>query len=185
MHIHTYIHIHICTQLAASVFADMNVGVKTHLCNVHTCQCTGAQDTCSKVHATLTAKECTYVYTYTHTHTHTYAHENTCVPVSEQRKEEEAFQLLESRQVYICIYSIDIYIHVDIYIYTFLNIYAYIQVYICTYILERTSGYSAIYIISCILLLRSQDLFLWSCRVHFGPTKLGFQRGTKTNRVPM
>jgi len=56
MHIHTYIHIHICAQPVASVLADVYVGVKTHLCNVHTCPCTSAQNTCSKVHATLTAK---------------------------------------------------------------------------------------------------------------------------------
>jgi len=31
MHIHTYIHIHICAQPAASVFADVYVGVTTHL----------------------------------------------------------------------------------------------------------------------------------------------------------
>jgi len=67
-----------CTQPAASVFADVYVGVKTHLCNLHTCPCTSAQNTCSKVHATLTAKKCTYICTYTHMHTHTYAHEHTC-----------------------------------------------------------------------------------------------------------
>ena len=77
-HIHTYIHIHICAQPAASVFADVYVGVKTHLCNVHTCPCTSSPKTCSKVHAKLTAKKCTYIYTYTHMHTHTYAHERTC-----------------------------------------------------------------------------------------------------------
>ena len=32
MHIHIYINIHIFTQPAASVFADLYVGVKTHLC---------------------------------------------------------------------------------------------------------------------------------------------------------
>ena len=46
-------------QPAASVFADVYNGVKTHQCNVHTCQCTSAQNSCSKVHATLTAKKCT------------------------------------------------------------------------------------------------------------------------------
>jgi len=55
MHIHTYIHIHICAQLASSVFADVYVGVKTHLW-----------------------KKCTFIYTYTHMHTHTYAHKNAC-----------------------------------------------------------------------------------------------------------
>ena len=50
-----------CAQPAASVFADVYVGVKTHLCSVHTCPCTSGQNTCSKVHATLTAKKCTYI----------------------------------------------------------------------------------------------------------------------------
>ena len=49
MHIHTYTHIHICAQPAASLFADVYVGVETHLCNVRTCPCTSAQNTC-KVH---------------------------------------------------------------------------------------------------------------------------------------
>jgi len=78
VNIQNYINIHICAQPAASVFADVYVGVKPHLCNVHTCPCTSAQKTCSKVHATLTAIKCTYIYTYTHMHTHTYAHEYTC-----------------------------------------------------------------------------------------------------------
>jgi len=77
MHTHTHIHIHICAQSAASVFADVYVGVKTHLCNIHNCPCTSAQSTC-KVHVTLTAKKYTNIYTYTHTYTHAYAHENTC-----------------------------------------------------------------------------------------------------------
>ena len=64
-----------CTTCSECV-ADVYVGVKTHLCNIHTCPCTSAQNTC-KVHATPTAKKCTYIYTYTHMHTHTYAHEHT------------------------------------------------------------------------------------------------------------
>jgi len=76
-HTHTYTHIHICAQPAASVLADVYVVVKTHLCNIHTCSCSSAENTC-KVHATLTAKKCTCIYTYTYTYTHTHAHENTC-----------------------------------------------------------------------------------------------------------
>jgi len=82
MLIHKCINIHMCAQPAASLFADVYVGVTTHLCNVHTCPCTSVQNTCSKVHATLTAKKCTYIYTYTHMHTHTYAHENTCACIT-------------------------------------------------------------------------------------------------------
>ena len=63
-----------CSECVAHVY----IGVKTHLCNVHTCPCTSTQSTFSKVHATPTAKKCTYIYTYTHMHTHTYAHEHTC-----------------------------------------------------------------------------------------------------------
>ena len=73
---------HICAQPAASVFADVYVGVKTHLCSVHTCPCTSVQNTCSKVHVTLTAKECAYTYTHTHMHTHTYVHERTCACIT-------------------------------------------------------------------------------------------------------
>jgi len=82
MHIHIYIIIHICTQPAASVFADVYVGVKTHLCILHTCPCTSAQNTCSKVHATLTAKKMhiyihlqTYAYAYICTRTHMRIHD--------------------------------------------------------------------------------------------------------------
>jgi len=77
MHTHTYTHIHICAQPVASVFADVYIGVKTNLCNIHIYPCPSAQNTC-KVHATLTAKKCTSIYAYTHTYTHTYAHEHTC-----------------------------------------------------------------------------------------------------------
>jgi len=68
-----------CAQPAASVLADVFVGhgVKTHLCDIHVCPCTCAQNDC-KVHVTLTAKKCTYIFTYTHMHTHTYALEHTC-----------------------------------------------------------------------------------------------------------
>jgi len=77
MHIHKCISIHICAQPAARVFADVYVGVKTYLCNVHTCPCTSVQNNCSKVHVTLTAKKCTYIlyiYMSAHIHTYTYIH---------------------------------------------------------------------------------------------------------------
>ena len=70
MHTHTYIPIHICAQPAASVFANVYVGVKTHLCNIHTCTCTSAQNTC-KMFVTLTAKK---MHTYIYLHTNVYAY---------------------------------------------------------------------------------------------------------------
>ena len=65
-----------CTTYSECV-ADVYVGVKKNLCNIHIRPYTSAHNTC-KVHVTLTAKKCTYIYTYTNTYTHAYAHENTC-----------------------------------------------------------------------------------------------------------
>jgi len=78
MHTRTYIHIHVCAQPAASVFADVYVGVRRHLYNVHTCPCTSAQNTC-KVHTTPTAKNAhiyipTHIFIRIHMHTNTHAH---------------------------------------------------------------------------------------------------------------
>jgi len=42
LQLYTILQIHICAQPAASVFADVYVGVKTHLCNIYTCPCTSA-----------------------------------------------------------------------------------------------------------------------------------------------
>jgi len=52
---------------------DVYVGVNTHLCNVHTLPCTSAQNTCSKVHLTLTVgcahtRQCIYACTCMHMH---------------------------------------------------------------------------------------------------------------------
>jgi len=71
MHTHTYIHIHIRAQPAASVFADVYVGVKTHLCSVHTCPCTSVQNTCSKVACNTHCKKM-HIYIYLHTYAYAY-----------------------------------------------------------------------------------------------------------------
>jgi len=70
--IYTYVHNlqRVCSQICMLMS-------KKHLCNVHTCPCTGAQNTCYQVHATLTAKKCTFIYTHSNMHTHTCAHEHT------------------------------------------------------------------------------------------------------------
>ena len=81
MHIHTYIRIHICAQPAANVFADVYVGVKLRLFNIHTYTPTHAlvpKTPVPKCMQHSLQKKCTHVHTYTHMHTHTYAHEHTC-----------------------------------------------------------------------------------------------------------
>jgi len=133
MHIHTYIHIHICAQPAASVFADVYVGVKTHLCNIHTCPCTSAQNTC-KVHVTLNAKKCTYIYTYTHMHTHTCAHENTCAcmtPSTRWSTDTKTHHLCTNMHTHT---HTHVHKRIDVQIHTHMHIYTYIHVHIHTHI---------------------------------------------------
>ena len=74
MHKHIYLHIHICAQLAANVSQMCTLMSKEHLYNAYNCTCTGAQNTCSKVHATLTAKK---MHIYICIHTYAYAYVST------------------------------------------------------------------------------------------------------------
>ena len=126
-----------CTTCSECV-PDVYVGVKTHLCNIHTRPCTSVHNTC-KVHVTLIAKKCTYIYTYTHMYTHTYAHENTCA----HRPHAEALIPRPTIYAQICIHihirtcintQMYRYIHTCIYIhiscphtYTLTHIYIYIH----------------------------------------------------------
>ena len=75
--IHTYIHTHTCTTYSECV-TDVYVGVKPHMCNVHTIPYISAQNTYSKVHVTLTAgcahtRPCIYACTCMHMHMGAYA----------------------------------------------------------------------------------------------------------------
>ena len=156
MHIHTYIHIHIwCAQPAASMFADVYVGVKTHLCNIHTCPYTSAQNTW-KVHVTLTAKN-THIYIPTHIRVHIHMHMKTHAHAW-HHPHAEALILRPTIYAQICIHVhihmcisawMYKYIHTCIssvtYIYTCLHTYTYTHIHIyththtkCTY--ERTQA---------------------------------------------
>ena len=138
MHIHIYMHIHICTQPAANV---------SQMCTLHAynCTCTGAQNTCSKVYVTLTTKQCTYVYTYTQTHTHTYLKENTCASVTPSKHTEERLLRL-TIYAQICIHiHIHMYIHAYKHVYTCIRIHIHIHMHIYTYIHASTHTYIHIY----------------------------------------
>jgi len=76
--IYTYMHIHICAQPAANVLQMCMLISKEHLYNAYSCACTGAQNTCSKEHATFTAEECTYINIHTHICIRIHMHKNTC-----------------------------------------------------------------------------------------------------------
>jgi len=140
MHIHTYMHVHIYAQPAANVSQMCTLMSKEHLYNAFNCTCTGAQNICCKVHATLTVKKCTYIYTYTHTHTHTYPQEYACAFMTPSK---HAVQRLLRLTIYaqICIHiHIHMYIraHVYIYIYTYIYIQIYMSVHIHAHIYTHT-----------------------------------------------
>jgi len=71
MHVHIYMHIHICAQPAANVLQMCTLMSKEHLYNAYSCTCTRAQNTCSKVHTTPTAKKM-HICIYIHTHAYAY-----------------------------------------------------------------------------------------------------------------
>jgi len=123
-----------CEQPAASALVCWYVGVKTHLCNVHTCPCTSVQNTFSKVHATLTAKKCTYTYTHTHMHTHTYAHEHTCAcitPSTRWSTDTETHNLCTNMHTHTHTY---VYKRIHIHIHTHMHIYIHILIYMSAHI---------------------------------------------------
>ena len=82
-------HIHLCgAQPAVNVSQMCMLMSKEHLYDAF-CTCTGAQNICSRVRATLTAKKCTYIHAYTHMHTHTYPQEYTCTFMTPSKHAEE------------------------------------------------------------------------------------------------
>jgi len=84
-----YMHRHICAQPAVNMLQMCTLMSKEHVCNAYNYTCTGAQNTCSKVHATPTAKKSAYIYTHTHLHTHTRAQEYTCTSMTLLKHAEE------------------------------------------------------------------------------------------------
>jgi len=185
MHIHIYKNIHICTQPAAIVVADMYVGVKTHLCNVHTWPWTSARNTCSKVHATLNAKKFTYTYTYTHMHTYTYAHEHTCACMTlstHWSTDTETHNLCTNmhKHTHTHVYKrIHIHIHTHMHIYTYIHVRTYTHIHIythtptkCTY--ERTQASGSERTRSCCRRRKPRTSFSFDAiKPHFAPPMQG------------
>jgi len=70
--IHIYMHIHIRAHSAASVSQMCTLKSNKHMYTVYICcTCTSAQNTGSKVHATLNAKKM-HIYIYIHTYAYAY-----------------------------------------------------------------------------------------------------------------
>ena len=146
---HAYTHIYACTTCSECVCRCVCWCQKKHLCNIHTCPGTSAQNTCSKVNTTPTAKKCTYIHMHTHMHTHTYAHEHTrafMTPPNTQRhwqRDSQPMHKYAYTYIYICIYMyINTYTHAHAYTYmharldTYIHTHTYAHtysMYICTH----------------------------------------------------
>jgi len=141
MHIHIYMHIHTCAQPAANVSQLCTLMSKEHLYNAYSCTCTGALNTCSKVHATPTAKKCTYIYTYTYAYAYIY----TIIYVRIYDTAQTRWRMATETQnlctnmhthtytpVYTCM-CIPIHTHLQIYTYMHVHTHTYIHTYMHTH----------------------------------------------------
>jgi len=99
---------------------------RKYLYNAYSCTCTGAQNTCSKVHATPTAKKCTHIYTCTRMHTHTYTQKHKCASMTLLRHAEEWLLKLK-------IYP-QTFIHININMSGHVHARVYPYIYTCRYI---------------------------------------------------
>jgi len=135
-------HIHVCAHPAASVSQMCTLMSNKHLDIVYTCTCTGAQNTCSKVHATLTAKKSTYIHAYTHMDTHIYAHEHACASMTLPNTPTHRYWDSQSMHKYVYTY---IYTRTYMHTYTYIYTHAYICVYTCFYTYIHTHIYTHTY----------------------------------------
>ena len=138
-------HVHICAHSAVSVLQMCTLMSNKHLYNVYVCKCTSAENTCSKVHATLTVEKCTYVCTYTHMHTHTFTHNLTRMHINDTALHANASLLRLTIYAQKCIHiHIHRYIHAFVYIYTYTCIYIHIYmfVHVHTYTYKHVHTYT-------------------------------------------
>jgi len=108
--------------------ADVYVGVKTHLCNIHTRPCTSAQNIC-KVHSTLTEKK---IHIYIYLHTYVYA----CIYTRKHMRMHDTVHTLNhwlgyhAHNLFANIYThthTHVYKRIDVRIHTHMHIYTYIM----------------------------------------------------------
>ena len=138
--IYTYICTYIYAHPAASVSQMCTLMLKNYFLNVYTCTCTGgAQNTCSKLHATLNAKKNAHIYILTHIcirihmHTNTHAHAWHCPHA-------EALILRPTIYPQICIH-----IHIHMYINTYIYIYIHDCIYTHIYMSAHMHTYTYIH----------------------------------------
>ena len=125
--IYTYICKYTYVHNLQRVYSQMcTVVSKKHLCNVNTCPCIGAQNTCSKVHATLTTKKMQkHIYTHTHAHAYICTRTHTCIHDTAQHAEALILRLITYAQI--CIH-----IHIHMYLHAYKYIYRCTCIYIHT-----------------------------------------------------
>jgi len=142
-HIHMYMQIHKCAHPAASVSQMCTLMSNIHLYNVYVCTSNSAQNTCSKVHATLTAKKM-HIYIYIHKHicirihmhTNTPAHQRHCTTrqcvTTDTHNQCTNMHTHKNTHVYKCI-RINVHIHMHIYAYVHVCTYTYMHIYTHTH----------------------------------------------------
>jgi len=136
---HIYAYTPMCTTCSECVRRCVCWCQKKHLCNIHTCPCNSAQNTCSKVQTTLTEKKCTYIYIHTHItriHMHTNTHAHLWHRSTRRDTDTKTHKLCINMythtytHVYICI---QIHIHMHIHKHTYMHVYTHTRTYAHTY----------------------------------------------------
>jgi len=135
MHIHIYICIYTYVHTLQRVCRRCVRWCKKHTCVTFTpAHALVPKTPVPKVHATLTAKKCTYMYKYTHVHTHTYAHEYTCACMTQSTRwstDTETHNLCPNMHAHTHTHVFNA--HKYIYIHTCIYIHIYMSTHIHTY----------------------------------------------------
>jgi len=131
MHIHTHIHIHICAQPAASVFADVYVGVKL-TCVTYTPAHALVPKTPVPKCMQHSLQEYAHIYILTHISIRIHMHTNT---LAHARHHPHAEALIMRPTIYaqICIH-IHIHVCINAYIYIYIHTCIYIHIYVSAHI---------------------------------------------------
>jgi len=122
--------------------ADVYVGVKTHLCNVYTCPCTGPQNICAKcmqhslqknAHIYILTQICIRIHMHTNTHAHAWHRPHAEAPI---------LRLTIYAQIWI---HIHIHMCINAYIYIIIHTCTYIYIYTCPHTYTHTHIYTHTY----------------------------------------
>ena len=139
MHEHTYIYAHTHTCTLCSEFVAGMLKSNKHLYNVYICTCTSAQNTCSKVHESLTAKKM-HIYIFIHTYAYAYIYRQTRMRIDDTAPHANTSLLRLTIYAQICIH-----IHIHMYIHAYVYVEIYTSIYVHTYMFVHIHTYTYIH----------------------------------------